>query len=678
MTSILQKSVIVGRNAAKAESQFLALPALRRFSDSLKTEKERDDFRKHLRRYINIYLPDCPFEVASTNRYTLVTHEAAVTARTFIKKGDAVKYLCGVQVVMTEEEDAMLGSSRRDFSIVVSSRNRTASIFLGPARFANHDCNANARLVTTGNAGMEIFAVRDIEVGEEITVTYGVDYFGEDNCECLCETCENMCRNGWGKAEHEEQPQESIEHEKRNQDQFYKLRIRKRLDSTTSSRPESATPDVQIRHYVPKTVPKVKMQQHNSPAAFQSPSLEPTRTPAKRELDDDPLTPQARALKRLRTTVIKTEHDTSTVQSVDSPCASVFDHPSPESASVTDATETSAADNDEGLAKINATTEDTVIMVEHATDLSYETTAQFMPEVPNASKRDDIADTDTLQNSNTTSDITVVTCTNEINVSIHAASATDMDSDQLIDAHNTDIDAPSPNSVTVKTVVDQDTQIADVPVTAERPRRRYQRRRAPPKSDLDHAPVFRRPKDYVLTRLLLSEPASAWINCKICEEAFVQRDAYFTRFSCPRCERHSKLYGYQWPKTDKEDRWDEEERILDHRTVHRFIKSGEERESRKRMRKGAGRDAEEPTVTPQVETSRRRKSTIVVDETKTRKKVTRRRSEGDKLAKSRSTVQKKTLKSAKKGKALQEAVKLAASPRRRSGRAGTTRVRYAS
>ena len=34
--------------------------------------------------------------------------------------------------------------------------------------------------------GIQVVAVRDIYVGEEITVTYGSQYFGEDNCECLC------------------------------------------------------------------------------------------------------------------------------------------------------------------------------------------------------------------------------------------------------------------------------------------------------------------------------------------------------------------------------------------------------------------------------------------------------------------------------------------------------------
>jgi len=167
----------LSKDAAKAEAQMLALPGLKKFSDNLKTEKEKTDFRQHLRKYVNIYLPDCPFEVSSTNRYTVVTHEAAVVARRYIKKGEVVKYLCGIQVIMTPEEEEHIKSSGRDFSIVVSSVKKSASLFLGPARFANHDCDANARLMTTGNAGMEIIAVKEIEIGDEITVSYGMFYF---------------------------------------------------------------------------------------------------------------------------------------------------------------------------------------------------------------------------------------------------------------------------------------------------------------------------------------------------------------------------------------------------------------------------------------------------------------------------------------------------------------------
>jgi len=83
--------------------------------------------------------------------------------------------------------------------------------------------------------------------------------------------------------------------------------------------------------------------------------------------------------------------------------------------------------------------------------------------------------------------------------------------------------------------------------------------------------TYRQPGDYELTPRLLAEPDMAWVRCLICSTAFVQQNAYCTRSSCPRCERHSKLYGYVWPKTQREGPRDKEERILDHRTVHRFL-----------------------------------------------------------------------------------------------------------
>jgi histone-lysine N-methyltransferase SUV420H len=134
-----------------------------------------------------------------------------------------------------------------------------------------------------------------------------------------------------------------------------------------------------------------------------------------------------------------------------------------------------------------------------------------------------------------------------------------------------------------------DMELDDSTMTITAKKGRKRKRRLPrPSTDLDHAPPVRIPGDYVLTPALLAEPASAWINCKICEEPFVQKDAYFTRSSCPRCERHSKLYGYMWPKTDKEGRHDTEERVLDHRTVHRFLRPSEERSIRRRGQSSAG------------------------------------------------------------------------------------------
>ena len=98
---------------------------------------------------------------------------------------------------MTTEEENDLDAKGQNFSIIKTTRNKATSFLLGPISGANHDCKANARFVSTGTSRMNIIATRDIETGEDITVPYDSGYFGENNCKCLCKTCEDELRNGW-------------------------------------------------------------------------------------------------------------------------------------------------------------------------------------------------------------------------------------------------------------------------------------------------------------------------------------------------------------------------------------------------------------------------------------------------------------------------------------------------
>ncbi|RFU24545.1 hypothetical protein B7463_g11791, partial [Scytalidium lignicola] len=613
VTSIIQTSVIVEKNPAKAEAQLLKLPGLRKFFLNLKTDKEKNDFRQHLRKYINIYLPDCPFEVSSTNRYTVVTHEAAVTARRSIRKGEVIKYLSGIQVIMTPEEEEYIGLSRRDFSIVISSRNKTASLFLGPARFANHDCGANARLMTSGTAGMDIIAVRDIDIGEEITVTYGEDYFGEDNCECLCKSCEDNCRNGWQAPDESNGsailPKQSIEQEPLLDG--YSLRRRRRLDSSSTSRVSSMTPEINIRPFVPKKTPSLmsRFKEHISPSKkSQSPTIEPRLKTLKRKRDAElvdlltpseqfqsdpkikvensdettvamscppvikpvtsplkgkreyellgvPLSPSRKRPKSPSTEVRGVDHSVTDKISGESP-SSLGSSSRPQSLSPE-----SGADD---LTGTDATSvdEETIVVEEE------ETTIVVSPKTHHNSTFQAIADTDKT-------------------VPLEQA----ISDESLIVGDSTSADHPAfqeDDTASILSELDSNLEFNEATMTAEpkvtQDTSQKKKKMVVPvaNTDMDHAPKIRVPGDYILNPALLAEPASAWINCKICESSFIQKDAYFTRSSCPRCERHSKLYGYMWPKTDKEGRDDSEERILDHRTVHRFLRPSEERSIRRR------------------------------------------------------------------------------------------------
>jgi histone-lysine N-methyltransferase SUV420H len=508
--------------------------------DSLKTEKEKDDFRRHLRRYINIYLPDCPFEVASTNRYTVVTHEASVVARKLIKKGETVKYLCGVQVVMTPDEEDDINLRKRDFSIVISSRNKSASLFLGPARFANHDCDANARLMTSGVVGMEIIAARNIYVGDEITVTYGDNYFGEDNCECLCKTCEEKCQNGWSQGDEdaiETVLKASIEAESSSTSRYPITRKRKH-ESMDSSRTPSATPD--LRPVVPKRTPKKSVRsslQLSSPAQSQL-SNESPEPGSKRRRELEPTTTPSPS-KRARLQWIKTEDGSSRLNLYATPASSRAGSKSPCRA------ENSA--NPSYLALGDSTTVDE-------------------NEIHNLSSKKKAGKPATDQGRDVDT-IVVGPSTSEEHPAIQPGAG------PII------VEAPAPRKLKRPS-----TRLLAKTLSKISKKKRTKKVIASPSTDLDHAPAQRKPGDYVLTPLLLAQPASAWISCKICDGYFVQLDAYFTRSACPRCERHSKLYGYQWPKTDKEGKHDNEERVADHRTVHRFIRPDEERMIRRRDR----------------------------------------------------------------------------------------------
>lgn len=472
---------------------------------------------------------------------------------------------------MTPEEEAELDQRRRDFSIVLSSRNKSASLFLGPARFANHDCGANARLMTSGIVGMEIIAARDIEEGDEITVTYGDNYFGEDNCECLCKTCEDKRENGWAQEDGDE-PTKTIAKPSIEEDSVaygkYSFRRKRKYESMDSSRTPSATPDLRPR--VPrrpqKNLARVAMEMSSPPPSVSSCPEPDRRTKRKRESKEFPAE-SAPVPKKVRSkTKIKKEDFTIS--------ASAF-YSTPSSSRASSVFDTGR--NISTLASLDSTNFTDSTSVDGDTII-------VMPRHRRQATilKDNGQTTTTMEQVDAGNAIIVGPTTSDEHPVIHT-SETEVDSDAINSEPdlNRKLKRPSTRLLTK--------------ALAKAPKKTRATKRASlplPSTDLDHAPITRKPGDYVLTPALLAHPASAWISCKICDGFFVQLDAYFTRSACPRCERHSKLYGYQWPKTDKEGRDDTEERVTDHRTVHRFIRPDEERAIRRRDRDASTRDTQ--------------------------------------------------------------------------------------
>ncbi|KAI1426981.1 hypothetical protein F5Y12DRAFT_739389 [Xylaria sp. FL1777] len=580
ITKIIQSHLVVDPNVELAESELLATDGLRRFYSGLKTPKEQDDFRAHLRRYMRIYLPDCPFEVSSTNRYTIYSHEAAITARKYIKKGQPIKYLSGIQVMITAKEDKELAKRKKDFSIVISSRNKCAALFMGPARFANHDCDANARLMITGQTGIEIVATKNIDVGDEITVSYAENYFGEDNCECLCRTCEENVANGWAHGGGGVVLKKSIEDSNL---EGYSLRRRRRDESCASgSRTPSVTPDIRPR--IRKTKPKRQKGGPERETLGDSPAphniLREKRKREYESLQSPPTTPA----KRLKTLQYEVEPvptpDALESRSSDestSSAHSASDSASPDAMVMTDVTTPEEEIQEVALQSpvLTPIRPRILALKVEDSDLSSLSDLSRTPSVP------PVPNTESLASLDETPIISVIA--SEMEVPITDDSQSDgISSDDLVNLPTSattvseeilSISIPSPEGVLE--MLDQE-PTRGRPRGRGRPKRGEERKVAESTDEPTQVTKKRVPGDYTLTPVLLAEPNMAWIHCTVCGDAFVQQNAYFTRSSCFRCERHSKLYGYSWPKTEKDGPADKEERVLDHRTIHRFLDTEEE------------------------------------------------------------------------------------------------------
>jgi len=76
-----------------------------------------------------------------------------------------------------------------DFSLIYSGKSQKKNVMhllLGPISFVNHSCIPNTIFLAHQGGKIYLQTVKDIERGQEITVNYSSEYFGDD---CLCEVC---------------------------------------------------------------------------------------------------------------------------------------------------------------------------------------------------------------------------------------------------------------------------------------------------------------------------------------------------------------------------------------------------------------------------------------------------------------------------------------------------------
>lgn len=198
----------------QAVDDLLILPPIRYYLKSY-TQKQINAFATHASRYFELYHPSGFIEIAHTSRYSHRTgkSELCILATRHLAPGTVITELKGSMANLTDEEDKELKRTdlrnsdvRRDFSVIHSKQMKKNHLFLGPARFVNHDCDNNCELFREGKY-ITFRVLRPIAVGEEITAHYGDGYFGRKNRFCLCETCEKRGRGGYAPENVEDEVQ---------------------------------------------------------------------------------------------------------------------------------------------------------------------------------------------------------------------------------------------------------------------------------------------------------------------------------------------------------------------------------------------------------------------------------------------------------------------------------------
>uniref|UniRef100_A0A1I8I5W4 [histone H4]-N-methyl-L-lysine(20) N-methyltransferase n=2 Tax=Macrostomum lignano TaxID=282301 RepID=A0A1I8I5W4_9PLAT len=152
------------------------------------------NLRAHLCRYLHLFDPRSGVRIEACRRYL---HENRVGARIVSTRqwqpGQRIDMLIGCIAEVSPEEEADGGYLKpgvNDFSVMYSTRKHRSQLWLGPAAYINHDCRPNVRFVPTGACSAHYEVVRPIEEGDEVLLYYGNHFFGLNNCECECRTCE--------------------------------------------------------------------------------------------------------------------------------------------------------------------------------------------------------------------------------------------------------------------------------------------------------------------------------------------------------------------------------------------------------------------------------------------------------------------------------------------------------
>ena len=109
--------------------------------------------------------------------------QVGLFAKIEFTKGSVIN---GVIGFLAEIEENEIVEDYNDVSIIYSKLKGVQWLMIGPISFVNASCRANVEYKHKGRL-IYCTAIRDIKVGEELTVFYSRHFFGNFNKDCLCQ-----------------------------------------------------------------------------------------------------------------------------------------------------------------------------------------------------------------------------------------------------------------------------------------------------------------------------------------------------------------------------------------------------------------------------------------------------------------------------------------------------------
>lgn len=171
--------------------KLIALKGLKSLHDDLDDNGQRQIFKDLLLAYLKAHLPNNAFRIASTKQY-IREDEACVIATRHIAAGEVINNLYGKRVPLGTDELKDMVETGIDFSVLEKTYYCPTSLLVGPIRMLNHKCiDEEAELQVMGDRfTVKVVARCGIAEGQEITINYGNDYFGNPTQGCKCTPCQ--------------------------------------------------------------------------------------------------------------------------------------------------------------------------------------------------------------------------------------------------------------------------------------------------------------------------------------------------------------------------------------------------------------------------------------------------------------------------------------------------------